>query len=378
MKRTGITLLLFLLSFSLFAASKPSIEGRAQVANEGELPTGLFAKAIGFLPGDSVAITNPAVGITVNVLILGTLEKQDEIAVLLSPEAASRLFIKKNSNVTVSVTKRTGAPDEVLAAPKNAVSDPDSKPTDALPSGLVEKLSQQQSVAPTEEPAVPFSTPDVKTSPEANTRPVPAAPPVSGVSNSGSVPDVRIRADSVGVIQVIQTPPEPQADSPAPPAVVPAEWEGATTKISDIGDKFQIPNEKPVVTIAPPRKVDTPPEDAIALPLPPASVTVKPLPKPALSATQPTVTPQLMGVVTDASKLRAGSYYVQIATMSSEKNINNVLTTYGDKYQFALIPSTISNAYKVLIGPLTADEYGVVLERFKNNGFKDAFLYKTK
>jgi hypothetical protein len=106
MKRIGIALLLFLVSFSLFAASKPSVEGRAAVAEENVFPTGLFAKAIGFLPGDSVSVTNPVTGLSVNVLILGTLEKQDGIAILLSPEAASRLFIAKDSNTIVSVKKR--------------------------------------------------------------------------------------------------------------------------------------------------------------------------------------------------------------------------------------------------------------------------------
>ena len=33
---------------------------------------------------------------------------------------------------------------------------------------------------------------------------------------------------------------------------------------------------------------------------------------------------------------------------------------------------------QVLVGPVTMDEYKVVLERFKSYGFKDAFLRKVK
>ena len=33
---------------------------------------------------------------------------------------------------------------------------------------------------------------------------------------------------------------------------------------------------------------------------------------------------------------------------------------------------------QMLVGPLTMDEYAVVLERFKSYGFKDAFLRKIK
>ena len=46
----------------LFAAARPSLDGRAVVAEDGEMPKGLFARTIGYLPGDSVTVTNPANG----------------------------------------------------------------------------------------------------------------------------------------------------------------------------------------------------------------------------------------------------------------------------------------------------------------------------
>ncbi|HBD67786.1 MAG TPA: hypothetical protein DC014_00765, partial [Treponema sp.] len=79
-------------------------------------------------------------------------------------------------------------------------------------------------------------------------------------------------------------------------------------------------------------------------------------------------------VVESESKLVSSSYYVQIATLAEEANIQNLLDQYA-KYPIVLVP-TASGAYKVLVGPLSVDEYGVVLAKFKAAGFKDAFVKK--
>ncbi|MDE7391000.1 MAG: hypothetical protein K2M90_00840, partial [Treponemataceae bacterium] len=99
---------------TLFAVSRPSLDGRAVVADTGVMPKGMFARTIGYLPGDSVAVTNPATGSTVDVLVLGAVDPGDGVAILLSPEAADRLQIRKNANVQVKITKRTGNPDEAV------------------------------------------------------------------------------------------------------------------------------------------------------------------------------------------------------------------------------------------------------------------------
>ena len=99
----------------LFAAARPSLDGRAVVADSGEMPKGLFARTIGYLPGDSVTVTNPATGSSVDVLILGSIDSSEGVAILLSPEAAERLDIRKDSNVQVKITKRSGSLDETVS-----------------------------------------------------------------------------------------------------------------------------------------------------------------------------------------------------------------------------------------------------------------------
>jgi hypothetical protein len=112
MKKITLFILTIFTVGTLFAAARPSLDGRAVVAEGGTMPKGLFARTVGYLPGDSVTVTNPATGSTIDVLILGAIDPSEGVAILLSPEAADGLRIKPDSNVQVKLTKRSGSLDE--------------------------------------------------------------------------------------------------------------------------------------------------------------------------------------------------------------------------------------------------------------------------
>lgn len=80
-------------------------------------------------------------------------------------------------------------------------------------------------------------------------------------------------------------------------------------------------------------------------------------------------------IIKNEKELKKSSYYIQIATLANEDNITNTLNKYN-KYPVVLLAST--KGYKVLVGPLTVDEYGAVFEKFKAYGYKDAFVKKTR
>ncbi len=109
---------LFLLAISVFmlsSASLPSIEGRASVAEIGELPPGMYIKAHTFLPGDSVIITNPATKVSIEVFVFATID--EGVAAVVSEEVAEKLFITDNSDTIVQIRKvvaPTGIADEDL------------------------------------------------------------------------------------------------------------------------------------------------------------------------------------------------------------------------------------------------------------------------
>lgn len=171
MKKFLSGILFLLISVFIFADSSASVEGVIEVAGKDELPAGYFGKAAGYLPGDSVSITNPNTGITLQILNLGTLDASGGIAILISEESAKSLGIERNSGVKVKLAPRSGYFDETVSG--NAVLDEKTLP------------------AAKEEPVSGVSTePAVQAGPEAASQPAenaavsvePAAPvAVAGV-----------------------------------------------------------------------------------------------------------------------------------------------------------------------------------------------------
>ena len=128
MKKFLSGILFLLISVFIFADSSASIEGVIEVAGKDELPAGYFGKAAGYLPGDSVSITNPNTGITLQILNLGTLDASGGIAILISEESAKSLGIERNSGVKVKLAPRSGYFDETVSG--NAVLDEKTLPAE--------------------------------------------------------------------------------------------------------------------------------------------------------------------------------------------------------------------------------------------------------
>ena len=81
-----------------------------------------------------------------------------------------------------------------------------------------------------------------------------------------------------------------------------------------------------------------------------------------------------------SSKLEKGKTYVQIVIYDDKYNRDDVLKKYGKKYPMVVEERLVKNntRYTIFVGPLKPDEAGAVLERFKQLGFKDAFLKKGR
>ncbi|UTY28132.1 SPOR domain-containing protein [Treponema putidum] len=78
--------------------------------------------------------------------------------------------------------------------------------------------------------------------------------------------------------------------------------------------------------------------------------------------------------------LEKGKTYVQIVIYNDKYNRDETLKKYGKNYPMVVEERLIKNntRYTIFVGPLKADETGAVLERFKQLGFKDAFIKKGK
>lgn len=97
----------------MFASFSPSLDGRAVVVDEGVFPEGLFAKTVGYLPGDTISVTNISGNQTIDILVIGALDASEGVAIMLSPEAAKELGIEPASNCIVKITKRSGIDERV-------------------------------------------------------------------------------------------------------------------------------------------------------------------------------------------------------------------------------------------------------------------------
>ena len=167
MKKFLSGILFLLISVFIFADSSASVEGVIEVAGKDELPAGYFGKAAGYLPGDSVSITNPNTGITLQILNLGTLDASGGSAILISEESAKSLGIERNSGVKVKLAPRSGYFDETVsgnavldektlpAAKEEPVSDVSAEP--AVQAGPEAASQPAENAAVSVEPAAPVA-----------------------------------------------------------------------------------------------------------------------------------------------------------------------------------------------------------------------------
>ena len=133
---------------------------------------------------------------------------------------------------------------------------------------------------------------------------------------------------------------------------------------------------------ASPAAVNPTPAPEPALEITPTPVAAEPVTPAPVAASEPVTTPAVgvaaeaaSRVVADESALQKDCYYIQIATLGSQKNIDSTLQKYA-KYPIVLVPASNPALHKVLVGPLSVDEYGAVLTKFKDAGYKDAFVKK--
>ena len=450
MKRI-LAILLLTVSIGIigFAASKPTIDGRAIVAEEGVLPKGLFAKTVGYLPGDSVSVTNPATGITINVLVLGSIDPSNGVAIMLSPEAAEKLFITPDVNTQVKVTKRTGSLDEVssglallqgedipddlkaeiekqIAAmeEKNSTEPVDiipveetfeetrDEPAETVETVVSEKTgavvpAEPKDVVPTEPKDVVPAEQNTIVPAEQNTI-VPTEPkdvvPTEDLEEDSPIEEVIVIQEDIGLYESKEiakepiTPVKPTESEPEEEKVIPAENTKEPAPIEEIVTEDKTPAEKdlaeesvkstdtslvdpfaPIILVPAeerlPEEKDTIDNDTMVITPVPLSteeeVTVEPVvPESTL------VMREDWNIVPTLSQLERGKYYVQFITLAEEENILRIMAAYSQKYPIVLVPLTNGSAYQVMVGPLSVHEYGMILARFKELGYKDAFARK--
>jgi hypothetical protein len=327
MKRFGLSVVfLNILSFCIAATVW---EGTAAVSVEGELPEEGLYIATGSLPQNTmVDITNLVNGNTVRVTIMSDLELPGLLA-LLSPETAERIGLSRVSLARIRMT--LSEIEEAVYSSGGAASGGEGDyvitEDDEDAAGYYEDAGYVYDDY-TDEDFAPENSVPVAPGPEPPPAPPPAVKsPPQQAPNQGAYEYSLIPAEE-------RPPSAPPPPAPAPPAAPPAQ----TPRVS-----------------APP--VQTPPR-ASAPPAQPSGYA-----DPRFSVPVITV-------------LERGKYYLQLGSYIAAEVVESELTRIGRMY-----PLTIQRAekdgypfYRILIGPISRGESAALLQRFRDNGYRDAFI----
>ena len=534
----------------MFASFSPSLDGRAVVVDDGVFPQGLFAKTVGYLPGDIITVTNIAGDATVDILVIGALDPSEGVAIMLSPEAAQAMGIEKGANNIVKITKRSGQDErvygnavisksaaeiddwddesfdniadeentEAFVEPEAQPAEEEAAPEEAAPEKeedfaeesfeeeesafeepeveedfeegeFEEEFAEPEEEAAEETPAEEEAEEEAEESfeEEAFEEEAPAEEAIEEepleeealeeealeseepleedafeeesealeeeeFEEAEEAPaEEAFDADELSELPAEEEPLEEETFEEEAPAEEPAEEEFEEEALAEEAEEEDIPaeesfeeeaeEEKPAeeafladelgdlpgafvpeeededeeleeleeeaeeaeesdeyeaivlvpVDSNPPESDSDEVEDIIAedelesieeesLEAAPVEInqSISVITNAPIVEDKPEATSYDKYIVPSLKDLESGKYYIQIAVYGNDENILEVINKYGNNYPITIVPMAGGKTKQVLIGPVTMDEYKVVLERFKSYGFKDAFLRKVR
>ena len=488
-------LLVVVVSSLLFTSFSPSLDGRAVVVEDGVFPQGLFAKTVGYLPGDTISVTNVAGDSSVDLLVIGSLDPSEGVAIMLTPEAAAAIGIDKSENNIVKITKRSGLDERVYGnaiitksdelpidqniqeESKEIVEDEydvEYNPADYHEEYVEDEESEEvvedeydveynpadyheEYVEDEEAEEIVDDEYDVEYNPadyheeyvedeeieeefvsdeeleDFVTEEFVADETLEDELEANPVEEEIIEQVTEEVIEEEmledfeeseEVPAEEITEENLESEEVPVEQEFVETDEldnleeesnieeeieEDLAETDEIEEEEyEAIVLVPvesnPPVVETDEEEvvlvedlesivavaedtteieaveevseAISLPEEPVKVVEE-----IKIEVEQTSTPAIgyeKYIVPSLNDLESGKYYIQIASLRDDKNIEEIISKYANNYPIAIVPKKAGNIKQILVGPLSMDEYGVVLQRFKSYGYKDAFLRKIK
>ena len=542
----------------MFASFSPSLDGRAVVVESGVFPQGLFAKTVGYLPGDIISVANITGETTVDLLVIGALDPSEGVAIMLSPEAADAIGIDKDANNIVKITKRSGQDERVYGTAIIAKQNPGEVEQDVAPvikeeeesfdaapakEAFVEELPEEEEEEFIAEEEIPEETaedesedefeeefeadeeefeadveeeseenleeenviPEEKESEDAETEETEETPdsefieeaeeeavaeedleeaeeeeaeteedleeeyeeeplvdlPEETEETTDEETEEAVEAEEeteaeaeeldteieeeIGlpfdeeaeeeyIVPLPLSPVEESVEEEVPElpyeeetedddtidAIIEAEledYEAENYDESEETEEYEAIVLVPVDAVPPVTEIEetdenevsveetTSVEEAPAVEIDevedvesveddvdenapiiiepvastePAPVVVEPVKETAKESVGKSEMSYEKYMVGGLGDLQSGKYYIQLAALTSDENIMEIVNKYSKNYPITIVPMAGGVRKQVMVGPLSMDEYAVVLERFKSYGYKDAFLRKIK
>jgi hypothetical protein len=429
------------------------LDGRAIVAPKGSYPSGLYGKAPGFLPGDTLIVTSYTNGFSIEVLILSSIDTSSGIAIELSEEAAQALEISRNTDSYVKIQKKSAYQKEVIKTPAQDIHeelalDPDKTPslalkqneeieryiedikatyaTEDVPLLIVDSSEiifdeqndvDENSLAKSED--LVFETSELE-----NTRikDEPVLEILSIFDEADEVEEVAIleevdemeevaileeidEAEEVAILEEIDEAEEvavlEEVDEMEEVAILEEIDEAEEVAILEEVDEAEEVEEYEKVAVLEETEHVYPEETSEAKSifdeimshlLVEAEEEIETLASDIFVSETSKENEDVVGIfdkgreeteikgvekeISSLDKLEKNKYYIQIATVKQESSLDSILKDFASKYPLEILDA--SGLYQILVGPFTDDEYKVVLERFKQREFKDAFVRHVK
>ena len=177
--------------------------------------------------------------------------------------------------------------------------------------------------------------------------------------------------------------PERETDETAietPDIAVVSPLDGVVTeKSEDIGAVPEIPEDAVIVLEPAEERPPEGPPDVLSPTETPAGTPKQETPVPTVAMRGSTAEPASDSIrITEA--LARGSHYLQVGTFSEEKSARSIASRLIGDYPMTMYvdEGSAKRYFRIMVGPLTPDESGVVLLNLRSEGFSDAFVRKIE
>ncbi len=408
-------LLLVLMFIAATVTAQSNWQGTAVVGRFGEFPPGgLFASSNAFPLNTMVDVTNTTTGRTVRVIVVSRVSESG-VFMVLSDDAAEALQVSSGRGAVVRAEPvrlpgmTTVGPNQdlpfhrdpdinpaaVMGDPNQPFIDPLSREIAALtlpedvPEEPVAEVEPEveadvpEVIATVDVPAVEELPNELEEDPlqqrlqelaellqeDRLTRVPEQAPPEAGLAPP-SVPEIDLPMPTLPVA-VLEQPEEPT--QPIEPIAVAPTHIPSETELFLEPAEFRMPDLEPMEDLS--QEVRDPPAPEPA-PAPPAPAPPAPAPTPAV-AEPPAVEPAA-DTFPVVQSLQRGAYYVQVAALTSEESVRRAVDRLNGNVGLPVsvlpLPGQDKPVYRIVVGPLQADERGAALFLLRNQGFRDAFI----
>ena len=324
--------------------------GKVAVAASNEYPKGLFAMAKGYFPGDTLTVINGKTQVSVNVLIIGSIEQTEDIGIKFSQEAASALKISEQTDASVILDERINPPEiRETATAKLTVFGLDENDF----SGLEQPLSINDDQIILSKPVVVEEAAEVS---EEGSETKNAASELSDyialpLDEIVSENPVNIEANTANTSDqayapiILDLPVSVEETAKVEEEIIEEEKSQAAEENINLLVKEEVLQEKPIVR-SEPEKVET-------------KVSKEPVP--------------FKKLIANEKMIRSG-YYIQLSFLTNEENLEKFARKYSSELKLFFIPH--KDGYKIFAGVFGQDDCEEALKYVQNLGFKDAFVRK--